>query len=147
MPPRWHGPPARQNGLPLCAAEERLLLAQQTRMGVLVAAKALEAARKSLAAAGSNYTPFSPVYPKTSTGRRRALAQWITARNNPLTARVAVNHIWIRYFQRPFVETVFDFGRNGKRPSHPELLDWLAVEFMDGTNPATGWSMPADCTA
>src|SRR5207302_4732255 len=80
--------------------------------------------------------PLSPSYPATSSGRRRALALWMTERKNPLTARVAVNHIWTRHFARPLVETVFDFGRNGKKPSHPELLDWLAVEFMD-----SGWSM------
>jgi hypothetical protein len=75
-------------------------------------------------------------YPRTSTGRRRALAEWITGRDNPLTARVAVNHVWMRHFHAPLVASVFDFGRNGARPTHPELLDWLAVEFMD-----SGWSM------
>src|SRR5207237_5963542 len=64
------------------------------------------------------------------------LAQWIASRANPLTARVAVNHVWGRHFGRPLVDTVFDFGRNGQRPTHPELLDWLAVEFME-----RGWSM------
>src|SRR4029077_19755209 len=75
-------------------------------------------------------------YPQTSTGRRKALALWLTSKNHPLTARVAVNHIWLRHFDRTLVDTVFDFGRNGKKPSHPELLDWLAVEFME-----SGWSM------
>ena len=82
----------------------------------------------------TTYTPLSPIYPKTSTGRRAALAKWITSRDNPLTARVAVNHIWGWHFGRPLVETTDDFGRNGKSPTHPELLDWLAVEFMDN-----GW--------
>ncbi|MFP6619859.1 MAG: DUF1553 domain-containing protein [Pirellulaceae bacterium] len=77
------------------------------------------------------YTSFGPTYPRTSTGRRSALAHWLTDRSNPLTARVAINHIWMRHFGRPFVESTFDFGRGGKLPSHPELLDWLAVEFMD----------------
>jgi hypothetical protein len=99
------------------------------------AVKTTEAALKSVTADSSQYSPLSPVYPSTSTGRRRALAQWITGRDNPLTARVAVNHIWMRHFQQALVESVFDFGRNGKRPSHPELLDWLAVEFMEA-----GWS-------
>ena len=84
-------------------------------------------------AASTNYTPLSPVYPKTSTGRRAALARWITDRDNPLTARVAVNHIWRWHFGRPLVATTFDFGRNGKPPTHPELLDWLAVELMEPT--------------
>lgn len=83
-----------------------------------------------------DYPGFSPTYPKTSTGRRRALAEWITGRNNPLTARVAVNHVWLRHFQSPLVATVADFGVNGSPPTHPELLDWLAVEFME-----SDWSM------
>jgi hypothetical protein len=65
-----------------------------------------------------------------------ALAHWITDRQNPLAARVAVNHIWARHFGKPLVPTAFDFGRNGQPPTHPALLDWLAAEFMD-----RGWSM------
>jgi mono/diheme cytochrome c family protein len=110
---------------------------KQAETALAAAGKVLEAARKNLASGGTSYTPFSPVYPKMSTGRRRALALWLTSRDNPLTARVAVNHLWGWYFQRPLVETVFDFGRNGKRPSHPELLDWLAVELMA----AEHWNM------
>lgn len=79
--------------------------------------------------------PMVP-FRKESTGRRTALASWITDQRNPLTARVAVNHIWMRHMGRPLVATVFDFGRNGAAPTHPELLDWLASEFME-----TGWSM------
>ena len=71
-----------------------------------------------------------------STGRRSALADWITDRRNPLTARVAVNHIWMRHFGAPLVASVFDFGRKSDPPSHPELLDWLASELMDNN-----WSM------
>lgn len=76
--------------------------------------------------------PFSP----KSSGRRTALADWITDRRNPLTARVAVNHLWTRHFGTPLVATPFDFGRKGSPPTHPELLDWLAAELMD-----RGWSM------
>ena len=75
-------------------------------------------------------------YPAMSTGRRSALANWMTDSRNPLTARVAVNHIWARHFGKPLVATVFDFGRKGAAPTHPELLDYLAVEFRD-----SGWSM------
>ncbi|HKB39268.1 MAG TPA: PSD1 and planctomycete cytochrome C domain-containing protein, partial [Gemmataceae bacterium] len=113
-------------------AKGNATLVKQAETTFAAAEKALDAAKKALTSTGTQYTPFSPVYPKTSTGRRRALAQWLASSDNPLTARVAVNHIWGWYFQRPLVETVFDFGRNGKRPSHPELLDWLAVELMDG---------------
>jgi hypothetical protein len=77
-----------------------------------------------------------PVYPKTSTGRRLALARWIANRDNPLAARVAVNHVWLRHFNAALVPSVFDFGRNGRPPSHPALLDWLAVEFMESS-----WSL------
>jgi hypothetical protein len=83
-----------------------------------------------------SYEPLSRQYPRTSTGRRAALAAWMTHDRNPLTARVAVNHLWARHFHQPLVSTVYDFGRNGARPSHPELLDWLAVELME-----SGWSM------
>jgi hypothetical protein len=75
-------------------------------------------------------------FPKTSTGRRFALAKWIADEKNPLTARVAVNHIWAHHFGQPLVASVFDFGRKGAPPTHPELLDWLAVELMEH-----GWSM------
>jgi hypothetical protein len=64
------------------------------------------------------------------------LARWIANKDNPLTARVAVNHIWLRHFNQAIVETTHDLGRNGSGPTHPELLDWLACELMD-----SGWSM------
>ncbi|MFP6765594.1 MAG: DUF1553 domain-containing protein [Planctomycetaceae bacterium] len=70
-------------------------------------------------------------FPSHSTGRRTALANWMTDPRNPLTARVAVNHIWMRHLGRPLVPTVFDFGRNGVPPVNPELLDWLAAELME----------------
>ncbi len=96
----------------------------------------LDAARLALAKSDAAFTPLGPTYPATSTGRRLALARWISSRENPLVARVAVNHVWMRHFGSPLVPTVSDFGNNGKPPTHPELLDWLAVEFMD-----RGWSL------
>ncbi len=76
-----------------------------------------------------------PPFPGSS-GRRLALARWLTQPNHPLTARVAVNQIWSRHFGRGIVASVSNFGRSGMPPSHPELLDWLATEFV-----SNGWSM------
>lgn len=70
-------------------------------------------------------------YPESSSGRRRALAQWITSPDNPLTARVAVNHIWMRHFGMPLVQDAFDFGMKSKTPEHIELLNWLAAELIE----------------
>jgi hypothetical protein len=72
----------------------------------------------------------------TSTGRRTALAKWITDPANPLTARVMVNRVWQSHFGRGLVGTSSDFGHLGERPSHPELLDWLASGFV-----SRGWSL------
>ncbi|HUQ94892.1 MAG TPA: PSD1 and planctomycete cytochrome C domain-containing protein [Bryobacteraceae bacterium] len=68
--------------------------------------------------------------------RRVALANWIANPRNPLTARVIVNRVWYHHFGNGIVNTPSDFGINGDRPSHPELLDWLAVSFMEN-----GWSL------
>lgn len=88
---------------------------------------AVKTAESNVETAESKARPF----PDTSTGRRSALAKWIADAKNPLTARVAVNHVWMRHFGRPLVPTVFEFGRRGTPPTHPELLDWLAVELME----------------
>lgn len=114
---------------------------------------ALEQARTAALKPGEAYTPLrgslktlennleneasrGKPYPPTSTGRRTALAQWITDPRHPLTARVAVNHVWMRHFARPLVPAVFEFGRKGQPPTHPALLDYLAVELMEN-----GWSL------
>jgi Protein of unknown function (DUF1553)/Protein of unknown function (DUF1549)/Planctomycete cytochrome C len=114
---------------------------------------ALGAARQAMGASGDSFTPLTGAlktlesnletevsrikpFPKTSTGRRSALAAWITNPKHPLPARVAVNHVWSRHFGRALVPTVFDFGRKGTPPTHPELLDWLAVELIEHR-----WSM------
>ncbi len=71
-----------------------------------------------------------------TTGRRRALAEWIASPENPLTARVMVNRIWQNHFGEGIVRTPNNFGKMGDPPTHPELLDWLATEFV-----RQGWSV------
>jgi mono/diheme cytochrome c family protein len=114
---------------------------------------ALAKARQALDSAGDAFAPLrgslktpesnletdasrNKRHPTTSTGRRSALAKWMTDPRHPLTARVAVNHIWMRHFGKPLVPTVFDFGRKSTPPTHPELLDYLAVDLVKN-----GWSM------
>ncbi len=79
--------------------------------------------------------PEAPPDAKSSY-RRRGLAEWLVSKDNPLTARVMVNRIWQHHFGEGIVRTPSNFGKMGERPSHPELLDWLALEFID-----KGWSV------
>ena len=65
-----------------------------------------------------------------SSGRRSALVKWLTSESNPLTARVYVNRVWDQYFGKGIVATVSDFGKAGEKPTHPELLDYLAGKFV-----------------
>ncbi|MDQ3009999.1 MAG: DUF1549 and DUF1553 domain-containing protein, partial [Acidobacteriota bacterium] len=89
---------------------------------------------------GDAVAPGTPAvlhpFPADAPRNRLGLAQWIVNKNNPLTARVIVNRIWQQYFGEGLVATPEDFGARCERPLHPELLDWLAVEFM-----ASGWSI------
>jgi hypothetical protein len=108
------------------AAEKKLATAR----------KAHETALAALEKPNAAYNPLGTVYGKTSTGRRLALARWITNTKNPRTSRVAVNHIWMRHFGQALVPSVANFGLAGKAPSHPNLLDWLASELVENR-----WSM------
>jgi len=89
----------------------------------------------TVATYGNPPTEIPPADGRTS-GRRRALAEWLASPQNPLTARVIVNRIWHHHFGRGIVATLDNFGQMGERPTHPALLDWLAVEFMN-----RGWSI------
>jgi len=89
-----------------------------------------------LSALDPNPAVIHAVANKKTTGRRLTLADWIASPQNPLTARVLVNRVWQGYFGEGLVETANDFGLTGSRPDNPELLDWLAGEFV-----RVGWSM------
>jgi hypothetical protein len=129
-----------QAKLALREADVKLAAAKANTPSAMAAKKALDDAMKTYkklekdaqAPPTINYKKRSITsYPAQSTGRRLAFAKWLANRDNPLTARVAVNHIWMRHFGQAIVPSVFDFGRNGRPPSHPALLDWLAAEFMN----------------
>ena len=115
----------------IAAAEKKLVETEAGRAAYLPP----RVSKKALETPAHKEGQYAATYPDTSTGRRLALAGWMTSSQNPLTARVAVNHVWLRHFGVPLVETVDDFGLRAKKPVLQDLLDHLAVEFMEN-----GWS-------
>ncbi len=116
-------------------AEQKLEKADQAHKAAQTSLKKAKAAIQ--AEVSTKYTPRKqPTYPQESSGRRLAFARWLTDDQNPLTARVAMNHIWLRHFGQPIVPTVNEFGGNGREPIHPALLDWLSAELVQ-----RNWSM------
>lgn len=91
----------------------------------------IKAAETSLGQANEGYTPLGKLYPRTSTGRRLALARWIASPENPLTARVAVAHMWARHFSQDLIPTVTDLGLNGK-PRTPIPSFWTGWPSNSG---------------
>ncbi len=87
---------------------------------------------------GTGLEPYAVEPLEWSSGRRLALARWLVQPDHPLTARVMVNRVWQHHFGRGIVQSEANFGRTGSPPTHPELLDWLAVEFVE-----SGWSLKA----
>ena len=125
---------ASKNSASISKANRAISTAKKNRD---TAVKSLKTARTAVKApVNTTYEARSKAYPRTSSGRRTAFARWLTDRKNPLTARVAMNHIWLRHFGKPIVPTVAEFGANGREPTHPALLDFLAAEMMDNN-----WSM------
>jgi hypothetical protein len=84
---------------------------------------------------------FLPPLPPGTTPDRLALARWLVDARNPLVGRVTVNRHWAAFFGRGIVRTLEDFGYQGSAPTHPELLDWLAAEFVTPSDSGTAWSM------
>jgi hypothetical protein len=141
-PPRHRDP-----GLLRVQARWRTLLRRRPFVTSTLIMRELPQPREAYIHLGGDFTrkgvtvlPAAPasIAPKLEGGNRLDFARWLVDRRNPLTARVTVNRMWQAYFGKGLVETEDDFGAMGSPPSHPELLDWLAVQFMEG-----GWSQKA----
>ncbi len=129
------------DGIPVVSVLEELAKPRDTHMLI----------RGSFLTKGERVSPGVPSVmnplPANSVSNRLAFARWLVDTNNPLTARVLVNRFWEQIFGTGLVETSEDFGTQGEPPSHPKLLDWLAVEFMDVPPASRGADAPDKSTA
>jgi hypothetical protein len=144
-------PVARERAAALAAARARVVAAEDAQLEVAVMEE-MRAPRPAYVLHRGQYdapkreadrverdTPTGVLpFPKDLPRDRRGLARWLTRPDHPLTARVAVNRIWALFFGRGLVETAENFGLQGQAPSHPELLDWLARDFV-----RSGWDVKA----
>ena len=137
-------PKYKDHGLQERVANLRVLRKRQPTITSTLIMRELPKPRPAYIHLGGDFlrhgAPVTPGVPavlsaKPVTGTRLDLARWLVDPSNPLTARVTVNRFWQAYFGKGLVETENDFGLIGSKPTHPELLDWLATEFM-----ARGWS-------
>lgn len=127
----------RRNGINGAIARVMIMADQPTQRETFILTKGLY--NKPTETKVTANTPHAlPPMPAEATKNRLGLANWLVSKENPLTARVVVNRYWQQLFGIGLVKTSEDFGVQGEKPSHPELLDWLAVEFRDG-----GWDLKA----
>ncbi len=141
-PPRY-----KDAGLQERVANLRTLVRREPKITTTMIMRELPKPRDTYIHLGGDFlrrgSPVTPGVPsilssKPVSGNRLEMAKWLVDAENPLTARVIVNRMWQSYFGKGLVETENDFGLLGAKPTHPELLDWLATEFM-----AKGWSQKA----
>ena len=137
-------------GLQERRANLKVLLSREPKVTTTMITKELATPRESYIHLGGDFlrqgvavepgvpSVLNPLGPVNGKPNRLHLAQWLVDKRNPLTARVTVNRVWQKYFGRGLVDTESDFGTMGDKPTHPELLDWLASQFMEN-----GWSQKA----
>ena len=118
------------------AEKEKLVAARKELVEPGEQYESIRASQKALEGPDETEESRNQPFPAISTGRRTAFARWLVDPANPLTARVAVNQIWMRHFGKPLVDPVTDFGRRSKPPIQQRLLDWLAADLVEN-----GWKM------